>query len=46
MISEVLELTLEQIKEINDRFSTIDCGPGELVVQVDWMDDSVQMVRG
>jgi len=43
---EILELTPEQIKEINERFMTLDFGTSEMVVQVDMFDDSVQMVRG
>jgi len=44
MANEILELTKEEIKKIQDQFSSIKKIDGKTVIVIDWLDDSVQVV--
>ena len=44
-MNELLELTEEEIKELQEQFSTITKTDGNTIVKKDWLDDSVQVIK-
>lgn len=44
--NEILELSPEETKLIQQKFADIDFTEYDTYPQLDWIDDSLQMVRG